>query len=92
MLRFTHGDKSFSLRPSDLITEAFLDKSAETEGDKDKNNDDSSIRSKLILIDGKLHSLVGTPLTKTLENLHKNKGIFSSCRCLKTFITTSIIL
>ena len=90
MMRFAHGNKSFSLRPSDIFTdEAFLDKSAMTAGEEDKNIDDDISKSKLIVIDGKLHSLVGAPLPKSLRNLSKDKGTFSSCRCMNTIVKIS---
>lgn len=69
MITFNHGGKSFSVGPSSIL-ENDLEEDDEAEDGKNNN-----IKSKLLNIDGVLHTLYETHTSK--ENNQMDEGIFN---------------
>ena len=84
MITFTHGNRSFSLEPSDFFNPSLY----KTDQDPISGNDKKNIKDirsnnnmneiKLLNIDGRLHSFVERPTTKSHHSIPLYKGIYVS--------------
>ena len=75
IITFIHEEKSISLFPKATFEDATsLDKTDEVAIDKANKNTNNNNKSKLINIDGTVHSLIATPITNSEMNILVDQG------------------
>ena len=81
-ISFTRGNKSFSLEPGVILLD---DNTLDIKEDKasDGYKKSHNIKSKLLIIDGRLHSLFETSTRKPRQSANLNTGEFKAATALK---------